>query len=150
MWGMCPGKTIKVPGFAMQPSSFAEKHLCSLKSFDTNAQSQLLHLRCTLRKPGVWLLRVCSLVQFQFSDYFKVENIWGDSLDMIPSPSVKIQLLAGKFTWGNEAKHCWVMSTNFLFSKVCWQRPAMFCLYIFKQTLPPIIWRWWDQIQATF
>ena len=26
---------------------------------------------------------------------------------------------AGKFTWGNKAKHCWVMSTNFLFSKVC-------------------------------
>ena len=28
----------------------------------------------------------------------------------------------------NTAKHCWVMSTNFLFSKVYWQRPAMFCL----------------------
>ena len=35
----------------------------------------------------------------------------------------------GKFTWVNKAKHCCVMSTNILFSKVCWQRPAMFCLY---------------------
>ena len=41
----------------------------------------------------------------------------------------KFKLLAGKFIWGNKAKHCWVMSTNFLFSKVCWQRPAIFCLY---------------------
>ena len=31
------------------------------------------------------------------------------------------------------------MSTNFLFSKVCWLRPAMFCLKK-KQTFPPIIW----------
>ena len=38
----------------------------------------------------------------------------------------------GKFTWGNKAKYCWVMSTNFLFSKVCWQH--------LKQTFPSIIW----------
>jgi hypothetical protein len=25
--------------------------------------------------------------------------------------------LVGKFTWGNKAKDCWVISTNFLFSK---------------------------------
>ena len=47
--------------------------------------------------------------------------------------------LAGKFIWGNKAKHGWVMSTNFLFSKFCWQCPAMFCLYTLKQTFPPII-----------
>ena len=41
----------------------------------------------------------------------------------------KFKLLAGKFTWGNKAKHCWVMWTNFLFLKACWQYPAMFCLY---------------------
>ena len=40
----------------------------------------------------------------------------------------KFKLLVGKFIWCNKAKHCWVMSTNFLFSKVCWQHPAMFCL----------------------
>ena len=34
------------------------------------------------------------------------------------------------FTWGNKAKHCCVMSTNFIFSKVCWKRPTIFCLYI--------------------
>ena len=42
----------------------------------------------------------------------------------------KFKLLAGKFTWCNKTKHCWAMSTNVLFSKVCWQHPAMFCLYI--------------------
>ena len=26
--------------------------------------------------------------------------------------------------WRDKTKHCWVMSTNFLYSKVC---PAMFC-----------------------
>jgi hypothetical protein len=33
---------------------------------------------------------------------------------------VKIQIIGGEsLLGGNEAKHCWVMSTNFLFSKVC-------------------------------
>ena len=32
------------------------------------------------------------------------------------------------------------MSTNFLFSKICWQRPAMFCTLHLKETFPPIIW----------
>ena len=40
----------------------------------------------------------------------------------------EFKFLVGKFTWG-KAKHCWVMSTNLLFTKVCWQFPAMFCLY---------------------
>ena len=47
----------------------------------------------------------------------------------------KFKLLAGKFTWGYKAKHCWVMSTNFLFSS-----PTIFCLY----TSSKIPWRWWD------
>ena len=57
----------------------------------------------------------------------KVEKIWEDSLDLIPlpSPSVKI-LIIGR---GNKAKHWWVMSASFLFSRVCWQGLAMFCLY---------------------
>ena len=53
---------------------------------------------------------------------FKVEKISKGSLDSIPS--VKIQIMGGKFAWGVKAKHCWLLSTNF---KVCWQHPAMFC-----------------------
>ena len=49
----------------------------------------------------------------------------------------EFKLFARKFTWGNKAKHCWVMSTNFLFSKVCWQCPAMFNLYT---SSTPMIW----------
>ena len=46
----------------------------------------------------------------------------------------------GKFAWGVKAKHCWVMSPNFLFSKVCWQCPAMFCLYTSSKLSLSIIW----------
>ena len=45
----------------------------------------------------------------------------------------KFKLLAGKFTWGNKAKHCWVMSTNFLTS------PAMFWPIISSKLFLPII-----------
>jgi hypothetical protein len=37
------------------------------------------------------------------------------SLNLIPSPSVKIQIFGGKVNGGNSAKHCWVMSTIFCF-----------------------------------
>ena len=49
----------------------------------------------------------------------------------------KFKLLPGKFDWGNKAKHCWVMSTNFLFSNVCWQCSAMFCLYTSSKLSQP-------------
>ena len=42
--------------------------------------------------------------------HIKVEKIYEDSLDSIPSPSVKIQIMGGK---GVKAKHCWMLSTNF-------------------------------------
>ena len=42
--------------------------------------------------------------------YFKVEHILKGSLDLILSPSVKIQIMGGK---GVKAKHCWMFSTNF-------------------------------------
>ena len=60
----------------------------------------------------------------------KVEKILKGSLDLIPppSPSVKIQLIAGIFAWGVKAKHWWALSTNFWKQKVCWHHPAMFCL----------------------
>ena len=50
------------------------------------------------------------------------------------------KLLAGNFTWGNKAKQSWVMSTNFLLSKVCWQSLPMFCLYTSSKLSQPIIW----------
>ena len=47
----------------------------------------------------------------------KVENILKGSLCSIPSPSpsVKIRIIA----LTGKAKHCWSMSTNFLFPKFC-------------------------------
>ena len=68
------------------------------------------------------------ICHFKSNISYKVENI-----RKIRSHHLHLQwkfkLLPGKFTWGNKAKSCWVMSTNFLFSKVCWQRPAMFLIY---------------------
>ena len=71
----------------------------------------------------------------------------------LPSPSVKIQIIGGKFTWDKKAKHCWVMSTNVLFSKVCWHHPSMFCLITFSKLSPNNLnfhwrWRWWDRFNA--
>ena len=63
--------------------------------------------------------------------------------------------MVGKFAWGVKAKHCWGLSTNFWKQKVCWQPPAIFCLYI-QGNFPAhnLIfhsrWRWWDWIQAIF
>ena len=51
---------------------------------------------------------------------------WSNAQKMGPKFCWRPHLLAGKFTW---AKHCWVMSTNSCFLKICWQCPAMFCLY---------------------
>ena len=59
----------------------------------------------------------------------KVEKNYEDGLHLIPSPSslVKIQNMGWmKFAWDVKAKHCWA---DFSLSKVCWQHPAMFCLY---------------------
>ena len=41
------------------------------------------------------------------------------------------------------------MSTNFWKQNVCWQCPAMFCLYTFPAHNLNFHWRWrwWDQIQ---
>ena len=50
------------------------------------------------------------------------------------------KLLAGNSTWGNNAKQNWVMSTNFLLSKVFWQSLPMFCLYTSSKLSRPIIW----------
>ena len=46
----------------------------------------------------------------------KVEKILKGSLDSIPSPSVKVQIMSGK---GVKAKHCWMLSTNFWIQKIC-------------------------------
>ena len=44
--------------------------------------------------------------------------------------------MAGKFTWGVKTKRCWESSINFLYSKICWQHPAMFAF----TPIPPMIW----------
>ena len=56
----------------------------------------------------------------------------------------------GNFTWGNKAKHCWVISTNFLFSKVGWQCAAFTPQTNFPAHNLNFHWRWRNRNQATF
>ena len=64
----------------------------------------------------------------------KVEKTLKGSLDLIssPSPSWKIQIMGCKVCLKSNGKTLLgTLSTNFLYSKVCWKYPAMFCLYTF-------------------
>ena len=69
----------------------------------------------------------------------------------LPKSAKEIEIILGKFTWGVKAKHCWVMSTNFLFSKACWQCFAFTHQGNFLAHNLKSHWRWrgWDRIQAT-
>ena len=61
-------------------------------------------------------------------DPIKVKKILKCSQDSISSPSslVKIQIMGKKFNWGVKAKHCWVLSTNFMpFLPKIWKMKVM-------------------------
>ena len=51
----------------------------------------------------------------------------------------KFKFWAGKFVWGIKAKHCWVMSTNFVFKSSLKTHGNVLPLHL-KQTFPCIIW----------
>ena len=57
----------------------------------------------------------------------KVEKNLKGSLDLILSPSVKIQIM--RRTVCLKCKGKTLLAVGFWIWKVCWQRPAMFCLY---------------------
>ena len=85
----------------------------------------------------------------------KVEKkILKGRLDSIssPSPSVKIQIMGGKVCLRGKGKTLLGIVNKLLYSKVCWQHPAMFCLYTFPTHNLNFHWRWrwWDRIQAIF
>ena len=76
---------------------------------------------------------LCSLyIKVSQSKNSKVEKILKGSLDSIPSPSRGHKHLKFLFIFFL-TKHCWELSTNFLYKSVCWQRPAMICLYTSSQ-----------------
>ena len=73
--------------------------------------------------------------------FLKVAWIWFNHLHW------KFKLGAGKFALGIKAKHCWALSTNFLFVEISQQ-----CFAILPQVKFPAnnlnFWRWWHRIQA--
>ena len=88
----------------------------------------LIWFESWLRLTFVW---TCGEIP-QMTNIFKVEKF--KKIAWIQSHHLhqKFKLLAGKFTWGKKAKHCWVM-----FWKVCWQCPAMFFLYVSSKLSRP-------------
>ena len=128
--------------FASTPvtASFIKKLASFWSVFELISLTRSLLLRCLIYIPGLvvdskevkpvkylflWAYQEHSLSYtsycvkgFFLSKWERLKKIaWIQSLHL----QWKFKLSVGKFTWGNKAKHCWVMSTNFLFSK-------MFCL----------------------
>ena len=93
------------------------------------------------------LFKYSGLLKLSFP-FYKVKQILEDSLDSIPSPSVKIQIMGGKV--GLRCKGKTLGIVNFFVQKVCWQRPAMFGQNNKENKMFTTPWRWWDQIQVTF
>ena len=77
-----------------------------------------------------------------FSTYI-VKKILKGSLDSIssPSPSEKIQAMGGKICLRHKGKTLLGIVNKFLYSKVCWKHPAMFCLYTFPAHNLNFHWR---------
>ena len=71
---------------------------------------------------------------------YKVEKILKGCQNSIssPSPSLKIQIIGEKVCFKCKGKYWWVLSTNFWIQKVCWQCPAMFCLYTSRKLSRPL------------
>ena len=118
-----------------------------LQFTDIRSSSKVLHLIWDswlyLRFLNSWFIKVKKKIE-------KIEWISSHHLHL----QWKFKLWAGKFAWDIKAKHCWVLSTNFLFSKVYWQHSAMFFLYTSSKFSCPYLnfdqrWRWWDWIQVT-
>ena len=68
---------------------------------------------------------------------------------------MKFKSLTRKFTWGNKAKHWWVMSTNFFFQKFVDNDQQCFAFIPQANFTAHNLnfhwrWRWWDEIQTIF
>ena len=83
-------------------------------------------------------LRPCENSQV---DFCKIEKILKGSLDSIPSPSMKIQIMGGKFCTRCKGKTLLGIVNKVFKPKKCWHQPAMFC---FITSFPPMIWFFTD------
>ena len=106
----------------------------SLNSLKSKTFIFFLFVFCVqIAQKSIWVLTLRSTFYFFYLlPIFLVKYKKDKNIAWIKSHHLHLQwkfkLLAGKFTWDVKAKHCWVMSTNFLFSKNCWNHTAIFCL----------------------
>ena len=133
--------------FSLKKSIFYIKALSSSKAFKNTTPFRCFHVLFVLKITFIVLhLNLDRSIILRKSLLFNIyQKNWHNStqqhqysrvefpLKMVKEKKIKdkkfqwkFKLLAEKFTWAN---NCWVMSTNFWFSKVCWQCPAMFCLH---------------------
>ena len=89
-----------------------------------------------------------------YSYLFKVEKILKGSLDLIPSPSVKIQIMGGKVCLRVKVKTLLGIVNKLVVFKSLLTTPSNVLPLHLKQTFLAnnlnFHWRWWNQIQATF
>ena len=68
---------------------------------------------------------LASRLMLKLKRFKKIAWIWSHHLQV----QWKFKWLAGKFSWDNKAKHCWVYVNKIFVLSVWWQSPAMFCPY---------------------
>ena len=110
--------------------------------------------RCQrLRLPRHIIYRVAKIGVHEIKS-FKVEKILKGSLDSIPSPSVKIQIMGGGSlleVWRQNITGC--CQQTFCFQNFVDNTQQCFA-FTPQANFPAhnlnFYWRWWDQIQATF
>ena len=90
--------------------------------------SKLDHLIILMEKIEKILGSLKPLIDWVRLFLIKVEKTLKGSLDSIPSPLVKIQIMSGIVCLRCNGKTLLALSTNFWKQKVCWHHPAMFCL----------------------
>ena len=94
-----------------------------------------------------------NIMAFSENLNFKVKKILKGSLGLVLTPSVKIQIWAGKFSLGVKVKHCWALSTNFWKQKGCWHQQQCFALLPqvhFPTNNLNFQFRWRHRIKAIF
>ena len=87
-----------------------------------------------------WFLVATITILSTLSQFLSVLLVISGCLDLIPSPSVKIQTMGGKVSLRCKGKTLLgKLSTSFWKQKVCWQPPSNDLPLHLKETFPPIL-----------
>ena len=117
----------------------AKKHDGSFPNFEYD----LNHWMKALMNDAALFAKICQPVCFHFAELYsvKVENILKGILDLIPSPSpsMKIQIMSGKFCLRSKGKTLMGVVNKHLKTKILLTSPSNVWPYYLKEIFPPII-----------